>query len=263
MQRRRVLATVLGVLAGASLLAHVRLRRAEVWSVPDGSAPLPADRVVAVPDDWATYPVFARLDLARRTPRRVLEESIISDRHIATAPLGDAFAQFQYDTCIGGSSCTFATPNLHHLRVGALDPSGDPTIATSLECVGTVRVWTPDPPPTRSCNPESLTLRRVTRGEITTSVVTFRDPDDAEKAVVAFTRISLAQAQTERVRLLRSARTGDRIFLAVSAAALFVAGIAALVSSTRLGRAHTAATIALLLFSASIAASLLQLVAYP
>ena len=144
------------------------------------------DVACAIPDDWAAYLVVARFD-APTAKQVVASDGLFNEVRATIAPLGDVFVQFQSDACIwGGSACTGASRSLHHVRVGPLDEYGVPSVGSAFACAGTSDVNRQPGDAKRSCDPDSLRLRRAPDGR--TFVLTMRDPDALETPISAFSR---------------------------------------------------------------------------
>lgn len=150
------------------------------------SGPSYVDAACEVPQDWSTFLVVDHFDPARATPSTA-KEGAFNELAATTAPVGDVFVRFQSDLCTwGGSACAGTAPTMHHVRVGPLDESGVPLVASSFRCAGTPGFNAPEGGLMRSCSPSSLTLRRA--GDARTFVLTIRDPDTLEIPIAAFAR---------------------------------------------------------------------------
>ena len=191
MRWRRAFAGIAGVVgAGALTVYAFHLRAARLPPrAPETHAgatagPVFFDVACAIPEDWAGLPVIAHAD-ATHTKQVTVDEGLMSDVRMATAPLGDVFVQYRWDQCIGGSACAGNPRSLRDLRVGPLDEWGAPRIRVDFSCAGT-SPFDPPSPTKRSCDPSTLALRRSTDEH--TFVLTVRDPDAVEKAIAAFSR---------------------------------------------------------------------------
>lgn len=220
-------ALALGTLAvrcadGSALSAPSLRRRA---SKPYVNTP------AAIPVDWETLPIVARMDKDATFVTGTSSAGFLEGAIRYEGRLGDLFVTYEEHGCsAGGSACAQAASGLDGLRVGDRDDDGRPMIDTHVSCTRTLSSKPEyDTPKRSSCAPESLALRRTSDGRV--SVVSFRDPDDTETVIAAFSR--------EPVRPnLATARSRRSLFFVLLPIALFSVGCAALLWARRYYRRH-------------------------
>ena len=203
----------------AALSLAVLAWRLRPVAPPPDPPPSPAkidDERVAAPVGWQSWPVVAHFE----SPREVRSsDGLFGRTSYSRAKLGPLVVGWTEDRCTaGGSACGPYIPRWHSLAAGDPGDDGAPLLGASADCEGTTPWQTDvvDTPKKRSCSLESIVLRQSAAGRI--FVVSFRDPDDTDRLVVAFVRT------TVRPSLGTSRGRSSLAFVAFPVVA-FVAGI--------------------------------------